>query len=137
VKRKVSPFLVGSVVNILFSPVFHFSEKPILTALRRMAQVPEDLEIGYHELIPLTDKGIEFDGDKCIGCGLCTRVCPVHNIELVEKKPAWSHHCEMCFACDEWCPQRAIHHWGKFKGRNYHHPDVTTRDMMRQNGRAN
>ena len=29
---------------------------------------------------------VEIDTSKCIGCGMCTRVCPAHSIEIKDKK---------------------------------------------------
>lgn len=46
--------------------------------------------------------------DECISCGLCSRVCPVRNIELVNGKPTFLHHCANCMACVTSCPKRAI-----------------------------
>jgi len=33
------------------------------------------------------------------------RVCPVNNIEMVDKKPVWQNRCESCLACINWCPK--------------------------------
>lgn len=46
--------------------------------------------------------------ERCVGCGLCARVCPCGNIELREGKPEFRHHCAQCMACVVNCPQRAI-----------------------------
>jgi formate hydrogenlyase subunit 6/NADH:ubiquinone oxidoreductase subunit I len=50
-----------------------------------------------------------------------------------DNKPVWMHHCEMCFACDEWCPRQAIQHWGRAAGIKYRHPEIKISDMFRQN----
>lgn len=71
--------------------------------------------------------------DRCTSCGICERVCPVENIELVAGRPVWQHRCELCMACLHLCPTRAIQ-WGKRtenRGR-YRHPDLTVPDMERQ-----
>ena len=46
--------------------------------------------------------------EDCISCGLCSKVCPCSNIELVDGRPAFRHHCANCMACVVNCPKRAI-----------------------------
>ena len=71
--------------------------------------------------------------EKCNSCGVCLKVCPVQNIEMINEKPAWLHRCEQCLACLQWCPQEAIQHGEKTaKYRRYHHPEVTLKDMLEQ-----
>ena len=62
--------------------------------------------------------------DKCNGCGICEKQCPVHTI-TVNEKPTWGKKCTQCFGCINTCPQRAIQ-YGKgteSKGR-YQHPEI-------------
>ena len=75
--------------------------------------------------------------EQCTRCGTCSRVCPVKNITMVEEKPEWQHHCELCMACLNLCPAHAIQ-WGpktKARGR-YRHPDLKMEDMKAQRGEA-
>ena len=46
--------------------------------------------------------------DKCNGCGLCCKLCPVNNIELKNGKALRAKNCIACTACASWCPQHAI-----------------------------
>ena len=46
--------------------------------------------------------------EKCVSCGLCSRVCPCHNIVLENGRPTFQHHCANCMACVVSCPKRAI-----------------------------
>ncbi|EDK34338.1 EFR1 family ferrodoxin [Clostridium kluyveri] len=70
--------------------------------------------------------------EKCSGCGLCARVCPVNNIKMEERNPIWQHHCERCLACIQWCPYEAIEYGKSTIGRTrYHNPNVKVEDIIR------
>lgn len=76
------------------------------------------------------DNDMEID-DSCNGCGACSRVCPVGNIEIKEGKAAYLHsNCQQCLACVHRCPGRAIRA-GEKSGtrRRYHHPEVSWKDI--------
>lgn len=121
--------LMQNLFYTFMSPLFRMMQKPIINTLREKAKEPVKTKLQYFELMPLTDRSIIVD-DKCKGCGICTRVCPVKNIKLVSSMPEFQHRCEMCFACDEWCPSDAIHHWSRSNGIKYHHPEVKLSDML-------
>jgi ferredoxin len=71
--------------------------------------------------------------EKCNGCGICSKVCPAANIEMVKEKPVWLHRCEQCLACLQWCPQEAIQYGEKTtRYQRYHHPEVALKDMLEQ-----
>ena len=44
----------------------------------------------------------------CIGCGLCTRICPMGNLQMQQGKPASAGKCTMCYRCISRCPKQAI-----------------------------
>jgi ferredoxin len=78
------------------------------------------------------DKNFWVD-DQCNSCQICTKICPVGNIEMKCEKPIWLHQCEQCFACLQWCPQKSIQHGKKTaKYPRYHHPEVDLKDMLEQ-----
>jgi ferredoxin len=54
---------------------------------------------------------------NCTSCGTCTAVCPVGNIEMKGKRPAWKNHCELCLACIRACTAQAIRVGNKKAGR--------------------
>lgn len=50
------------------------------------------------------------DTKKCIGCGMCVKVCP-HNVFIIENKKAVILHkdsCMECGACKKNCPVGVI-----------------------------
>jgi ferredoxin len=70
--------------------------------------------------------------EKCNGCGLCGKICPVDNVVLNEGKPVWLTRCEQCAACLQWCPTEAIQFSDKTAGwGRYHHPAVKVSDLYR------
>lgn len=64
---------------------------------------------GWRTFIPKTDKNI------CIGCGLCSRICPESAIEMKKDKKYSGvkpftdlDYCKGCGLCAEECPVKAI-----------------------------
>ena len=49
-----------------------------------------------------------FTTDQCIGCGKCTRLCPLNNITMENGRPVWGNNCTHCMACIGNCPTEAI-----------------------------
>ncbi|MEW6380691.1 MAG: EFR1 family ferrodoxin [bacterium] len=71
--------------------------------------------------------------EKCNGCGICARVCPVNNIVMKGGRPQWQHHCERCLACLQWCPEEAVECGKNTPGRKrYRHPAITVEDIVQQ-----
>ncbi len=72
--------------------------------------------------------------DDCDSCGICQRVCPVKNVKIINKKPAWQHNCQQCFACFHWCPKEAIQSGKKtIKRTRYRHPEIKLEDFIQEN----
>lgn len=107
-----------------------FLNRSSLRSMKKTARLQEDSDFTLDEVIRFMDRSYSTD-ENCTGCGTCSKVCQVRNIEIVDNKPAWQHHCENCLACIKWCPQSAIHGYGKLPG-GYHHPDVDILDMLRE-----
>lgn len=81
------------------------------------------------------------NAEKCIGCGICTRVCPMRNIALTDRETpndrsaevaAIGPHCTACLACLHACPQQAIEAGNNptLKERQYRHPQIKTTDLF-------
>lgn len=51
--------------------------------------------------------------EQCIGCGLCTDICPMDNLILLEGKAISKDQCTLCYRCVNSCPKKAITLLGK------------------------
>lgn len=51
------------------------------------------------------EREIQYDPDKCTGCGSCVRVCPSHAVVLEDGKPVTDRKaCTLCGRCENFCP---------------------------------
>ena len=46
--------------------------------------------------------------DSCLGCGKCSKLCPLNVITMNEKRPEWHGNCTHCMACISNCPNDSI-----------------------------
>jgi len=125
--RKTCKFETSSrVARFVLAPYLAMQRQMALTRYKKLSK---SSHMSFEELIPLVDRNFQCK-EECNGCGICARVCPVGNIEMIDKKPVWQHHCESCYACFQWCPKDAIHGDIVEYEKRYHHPDVKLSDML-------
>ena len=121
----------GILRKLVFAPLLFLAIKPVFSRrYRKLSNSSHHLP--FSELIPLADRSFRTN-ENCNGCGICSRVCPVNNIKMVDNRPVWQHHCETCYACYAWCPKEAI--CGDIVSYNewYHHHEVKLSDMLGRN----
>ena len=64
-----------------------------------------DPEVGF---LMRSEKYFRIVENACIGCAICTEVCPRGNYELTSIGVKTKGDCDFCFACIHNCPQKAI-----------------------------
>ncbi|MCR5049737.1 MAG: EFR1 family ferrodoxin [Paludibacteraceae bacterium] len=85
--------------------------------------------------------GPKVNPAKCIGCGICAKVCPMENIRLQPQSgltdktyqvAKTGDHCTVCLACVHACPQQAFTTNGlqTRKERQYRHPQIHLKDLL-------
>jgi ferredoxin/flavodoxin len=65
---------------------------------------------------PKTDKHIKapkVNAGKCNGCGKCVKLCPMGNIEVIDRVAASGDKCTVCYRCCNSCPQQTLTVLGK------------------------
>ena len=54
-----------------------------------------------------------INNEKCIGCGVCAKTCPLGNLEIKDGKATSKGKCTLCYRCFSNCPTQALTILGK------------------------
>lgn len=78
--------------------------------------------------MPHKENGLSCS-DRCTGCGVCHKICPAGNIEIVGNRPVFGDSCISCYACYHRCPENAL----LFKGAKGQYKGLqATNEMFRR-----
>ncbi|QGY45275.1 hypothetical protein GM418_16825 [Maribellus comscasis] len=66
------------------------------------------ISIGYYLFGRFALAKTYIAGNKCDGCRICEKQCPVQAIQIKNNRPFWTKKCESCMHCMNICPRKAI-----------------------------
>ncbi len=127
--QKKGMLLSDILAHLILIPIDMIAKFAFRKYLEKTFDTPD---LPNEKLIYMLDKSYSIN-EKCNGCGICSQVCPVNNIKIMDNRPVWLKHCENCLACYHWCPDNAIQRgMSTVKEYFYHNPDIKISDIMNQ-----
>ena len=103
--------------------------------INKLTKIFNSINKDFVEKVSNMDKDFTVN-DNCINCSICEKVCPVKNIEIVDKKPRYKHHCEQGVACIQFCPQKAINYSNVTQNRRrYTNPEINYNELYEYNNK--
>jgi len=96
--------------------------------MKSLAKKPVTLRYPFEKLTPPNGfRGkLEWDSEKCVGCGVCVRICPAFALEMVGKGLTaelryYLSRCAFCAQCVESCPRDALKTTDQYELASYEH----------------
>ena len=91
--------------------VLHDCADDIRRQVRDASEVTGSLAADVMNFGPLRSLGNYWltpsvDPKKCVSCGICTKICPVDNIQSTSSGAVIGPRCSRCLACLHWCPHQ-------------------------------
>ena len=108
------------------------ADRKVDTSLMKSSLVGKIMASGFVKNLGMKRFAVSVDPAQCVGCGICARICPAHNITLQNQKAVTGSHCAHCMACVHACPHGGMLANGhKIKKENkYRHPEVEMKDLF-------
>lgn len=76
----------------------------------------------------------KFTVENCIGCELCSKICPNGNITMENNIPKFGGNCDLCLGCLNNCPVDAIDYGKSTKGKKrYKNPRIPINVLIEHN----
>lgn len=126
--KKVKGYFYSSYLQNAIQTILY----PLLSIMIKIS-LPKMINAKKDEPLSLTlnrmDKLMKTTAN-CDNCGICIKVCPVNNIDIVNERVIWKHSCVNCLACYNFCPQKAIRSEIINDGYYYIHPNYSIEDAI-------
>lgn len=74
-----------------------------------------------------------LEKEKCVKCGICKKVCPINNIDMIDGFPKLQNRCIRCGACTHNCPKNAIRYKNEKSASRFRNATVSLKDIIDSN----